>query len=62
MRRMLSARVPLPREGADMRLVIRTEPGEHGDQAWDWVYLAGLRFVQTTERQFPGFSEAAAIP
>jgi len=38
-----SARVVLPAFGPDATLVLRTEPGQYGDNAWDWVYLAGLR-------------------
>jgi hypothetical protein len=48
-------RVPLPNDIAGLQLVIRTGPGEYGDQAWDWVYLAGLRYVRKVDRQFPGF-------
>lgn len=26
------------------RIVVRTEPGESGNAAWDWIYLASLHF------------------
>jgi len=57
-RRMLSARVALPANTKGARLVIRTEPGKYGDQAWDWVYLASLRYIRAIERQYPGFASA----
>lgn len=38
-----SARVTLPSFAPGARLVLRTDPGQYGDNAWDWVYLAGLR-------------------
>ena len=57
-RKMLSARVPLPNNIAGARLVVRTEPGEYGDQAWDWVYLAALRYIRRPDQKFPGFGVA----
>lgn len=38
-----SARVALPPLAPDSTLVLRTDPGPYGDNAWDWVYLARLR-------------------
>jgi hypothetical protein len=54
-----SARITLPPFSPDTRLVVRTEPGPHGDNAWDWVYLAGLQFHRSPRfvpAQFPGFN------
>ena len=28
----------------DARIIVRTEPGESGDAAWDWIYLATFHF------------------
>jgi hypothetical protein len=58
-RKVQTVRLPLPDDIAGMQLVIRTEPGEYGDQAWDWVYLAALRYVRKIDRQFPGFGADA---
>lgn len=54
-----SARVVLPRFGRGATLVLRTDQGPQGDGAWDWLYLASLRFHQNKhfrQEQFPGFS------
>lgn len=38
-----SVRVTLPPFAPGSRLVLRTDPGQYGDTAWDWVYLASLK-------------------
>ncbi len=38
-RRTLHARVRLPPHVAGSRLVLRTDPGPFGDNAWDWSYV-----------------------
>lgn len=38
-----SARVTLPPFAPGSMLVLRTDPGQYGDTAWDWVYLASLK-------------------
>lgn len=38
-----SARLTLPPYSPGATLVLRTDPGPHGDNAWDWVYLASLK-------------------
>ncbi|MBI2814967.1 MAG: hypothetical protein HYX71_11855 [Opitutae bacterium] len=43
-----SARVVLPPFAPGATLVLRTDPGPYGDNAWDWVYLAGLRLHGTS--------------
>jgi hypothetical protein len=37
------ARVALPPFTLGSRLILRTDPGQYGDTAWDWVYLASLK-------------------
>ena len=54
-----TVRVPLPPFSSDTHLVLRTDPGQFGDNAWDWVYLADLRFRRSPRflpEQFPGFN------
>lgn len=54
-----TANIILPPFGPGARLVLRTGPGEFGDNAWDWVYLANLQFRRSPRylpEQFPGFS------
>lgn len=54
----LSGEVDLPPFPADTVLVVRTTAGKRGNNAWDWVYLGGLRFAHSpfySARQFPGF-------
>jgi hypothetical protein len=60
-RGLQTVRVPLLPFTPGTTLVLRTEPGPHGDTAWDWVYLAGLqlhRQPQYVPQQFPGFNRA----
>jgi len=38
-----SVRVTLPPFAPGSMLVLRTDPGQYGDTAWDWVYLASLK-------------------
>lgn len=45
-RGLLLADIPLPPLAGGTRVIVRTEPGEYGDQAWDWVYVAALRIAQ----------------
>jgi hypothetical protein len=51
--------IPIPPIGVAQRLVIRSDPGEHGDTAWDWAYLQRVQLEQNERfhpSQFPGFS------
>jgi hypothetical protein len=52
------ARVQLPVYAAGSRLILRTDPGEYGDNAWDWAYVTRIDFRQGRfiAEQFPGFS------
>ncbi|MGP1609144.1 MAG: hypothetical protein ACTS5G_00455, partial [Burkholderiales bacterium] len=34
--------IPLPQAPAGTRLRLRTTPGEHGNNAWDWTYVSDL--------------------
>jgi hypothetical protein len=38
---IVSLSQPLDR---DARIIVRTEPGESGNAAWDWIYLASFHF------------------
>ena len=54
----LSAEMDLPPFPPGTVLVVHTTAGRFGDNAWDWVYLSGLRFSHSlfySARQFPGF-------
>lgn len=54
----LTSRLTLPPFGPGTELVVRTEPGEHGDNAWDWIYFSGARFHHSAfhlPEQFPRF-------
>jgi hypothetical protein len=42
-RRTLTARVPLPPHLAGGTLVLRTDAGPHGDNAWDWSYVTRVQ-------------------
>ena len=44
-----SARVVLPPFAPGTMLVLRTDPGQYGDNAWDWVYLASLRLHRASD-------------
>jgi hypothetical protein len=49
----------LPPFGPGTRLVVRSGFGPDGNGAWDWMYLAGLRYHRSPKylpEQFPGFS------
>ena len=57
----LSGEVDLPPFPADTLLAVRTTAGKRGNNAWDWIYLGGLRFAHSpfySARQFPGFRRA----
>lgn len=53
-----SARVVLPPFKNGTRLALRTDPGEFGDNAWDWPYVTRIQIKRGpySETQFPGFS------
>ncbi|MBX3736410.1 MAG: hypothetical protein KF715_06975 [Candidatus Didemnitutus sp.] len=54
-----SSRQALPPYVPGSKLVIRTNPGPAGNDAWDWAYLTNVRFLRSpyfTFRQFPGFN------
>ncbi len=44
-----SARVVLPPFAPGTMLVLRTDPGPYGDNAWDWVYLRSLRLHRASD-------------
>ncbi len=50
--------VQLPVYAPGSKLVFRTDPGEYGDNAWDWAYVTRIDFRQGCfqPEQFPGFS------
>ncbi len=52
------ARVQLPVYAPGSRVILRTDPGEYGDNAWDWAYVTNIDFRQGrfAPEQFPGFS------
>lgn len=43
-----TARVSLPSFAPGSTLILRTDPGQFGDNAWDWVYLASLKLHRPT--------------
>jgi hypothetical protein len=47
------ARASLPPFAAGAKLVLRTDPGQYGDTAWDWIYLAGLKLHRTSDPATP---------
>lgn len=51
------ARAPLPVYAPGSRLVLRTDPGQYGDNSWDWSYVTriDLRQGRYDATQFPGF-------
>ncbi len=57
-RKPLSATLDLPPFPSGSLLVVRTDVGPQGDNAWDWLYLASLEFRKSpfpTAAQYPGF-------
>lgn len=53
----------LPPFSAGARLVVRSDPGPHGDSAWDWLYLARLSRrsnARYNPEQFPEFNRVPA--
>ncbi len=52
------AHVLLPVYAPGSKLALRTDPGEYGDNAWDWAYVTRiyLRQGRFAPEQFPGFS------
>lgn len=58
-RQQLRTRLPLPPFPPGASLVVRTDAGAFGDNAWDWVYLGRLKFLRLpfyAASQFPGFA------
>jgi len=54
-----SHRQPLPPYAPGSKLIIRSNAGPAGNDAWDWAYLTNVRFLRSpyfTFRQFPGFN------
>ncbi len=48
----------LPPFAPGTRLVLRTDPGLHGDNAWDWMHFTTPEFTRSPgflHEQFPGF-------
>lgn len=59
-----TARIVLPgmiKAGA--RLVIRTDPGDYGDNAWDWAYVTKIQLKRGSysPRQFPAFNRLPVL-
>lgn len=53
------ARIVLPPFSPGTHLALSTGPGEHNNNAWDWVYLATMQFRRSPRflpDQFPGFN------
>lgn len=48
-RGLFSASVMLPAVAQGTKLRVRTLPGAHNDNAWDWVFLADPRFTRTPQ-------------
>jgi hypothetical protein len=46
-RRILTSRVPLPPHLVGSTLVLRADPGPHGDNAWDWSYVTAVQMKRT---------------
>lgn len=58
-RGLQSTRIVLPPFSAGTHLVLRSAAGQHGDAAWDWLYLASVQFRRHStflSEQFPGFN------
>ncbi len=55
-----TARVVLPLFNDGSRLVLRMDPGQDGDNAWDWPYAAKILLKRGpfTLKQFPAFNRA----
>ncbi len=53
-----TARVELADVNPGSRLVLRTDPGEHGDTSWDWAYVTRMQLKRSHvfSRDFPVFS------
>jgi len=43
-RGLQTVRIPLPPFAPDSTLRLRTDRGAHDNDAWDWLYLASVRF------------------
>ncbi len=57
-----AAQVPLlPVFACGSRLVLRTDPGENGDTAWDWSYVSRMEIKQGhyAANLFPEFQPRA---
>ena len=44
-RGMQHENLTLPPYKAGARLLLLSDPGEYGDTAWDWLYVAEFRFI-----------------
>jgi hypothetical protein len=59
-----TARVILPGAiRAGSKLVLRTDPGEFGDNAWDWAFVTKIQIKRGdySPRQFPAFNRVPAL-
>lgn len=59
-----TARVILPGSiRAGSRLVLRTDPGPLGDNAWDWAFVTKIQLKRGpySARQFPGFNRVPTL-
>lgn len=55
----LTSRIVIPPFPVGTKFVVRTTPGEFGDNAWDWVYVGKFDRVRApffSPRQFPNYS------
>ncbi|MEO6568791.1 MAG: hypothetical protein ABIO94_08505, partial [Opitutaceae bacterium] len=59
----LVSNIVLPPFRAGSRLIVRTTPGEFGDNAWDWIYVGAFDWVRSptySPNQFPGYARVPA--
>ncbi len=60
----LHARLALPKVAAGDRLVLRTDPGPAGNNAWDWCYVTRVQLKQGyfPSARFPVFNREPSAP
>ena len=52
----LTAMVSLPSFPNGSSIVVETKPGQFNDTAWDWAYIAKLRFIRRPEYHYPSLN------
>ncbi|GAB1487930.1 hypothetical protein MASR2M8_03720 [Opitutaceae bacterium] len=54
----LTARIAMPAIPPGSRLALLTDPGEHGDNAWDWCYVTRVQIKRGNfaSERFPNFN------